>query len=963
MFFKSIILSIFTHKYFVEFIRMSQLLTNFLRNHLIGNPSAFIQVVKRKNAKTKTFNWSWITKYQRITKDLLSQHIAGKVSIGSFPVYYKWKTVYCKFIGIDIDFHLELKKDGKIIHTIDENLKQKAKEKIDYVILHSQKFFKLPPKNIFVEDSGGGFHIWIPLKKDTTLLNATLYINYIQPHLQQQFMGIDDSLEFFPKQSAEELKLADGTIDLQKKPGNAIRLPFGLNKKRNHESKIIIGDVTRFLPANIMPITKALKYTISRIKTKKMTQNIPDSKLDSKDKRKKVRDEGIKFYYEHSAFRSCFKACIDGSFQMDGSNGNIMRVGLSNELYSMGAKKVTIAQAFANQKDFNYDTTMSKIDDCIKYVNYYKTPLTLRCKTIKQLGYCVDTCPKLGGTTNIISSQDKKLPSLKGWDGLYDMMDEVIKERNKRYYIYKTTRSGTTTAVIIKSLQRKKKILMIAPLINIFKITVNDALIIGKEIKMLDQERDYKIHRVKSNFELCEKIKNRFKDVENIEKVFPFFYKGYCKKCKTKDNCEFQEFLITLEEKDLIYLTVRKFNAMIKGGEDGITLLRRLLNWADVIFVDECSHIFDVEWDSRTIWIDNRSTVKNYLDEWKNALDNFCMTYPAWNQTDQIICLTNFIKDLQKKIDEIKFYNQSYFESMPNEYYEQLDTNKQIAFYLQLIEYYKETKDHSVSYLIDCFLNMSRKEIYFQLLLPLRDPKKIILATVSNIRNTVEYLNHFTKDKLLLLTDATEPPIDLNKCFDDLEYLYVNDPNNTAIKQKVYVIPGSLEFFKLTNGLKQEIIEVLDQYAHQKENPVFLVAQSKRILGFLLSTLRDQSLEIKTDFQIKMVDYFRGKHTKGQPSPYRRMVVFGTPRPPAHCYDFVADIYRKAGYLKQYQTSELAGKYLENYSAQSSFFQAISRVKDPAGIKDSLVIVYGCKQFEVLNWLDMKINTPDVILL
>lgn len=942
---------------------MSQLLTNFLRSHLIGNPSAFIQAIKRKNIKTKELEWSWFTKYQRITKDLLSQHIAGKVSIGSFPIYYKWKTIYCKFIGIDIDFHLELEKEGKIIHTIDENLKQKAKEKIDYLILHSQKYFKLPPKNIFVEDSGGGFHIWIPLKQDTSLLNATLYIDYIRPKLQQQFLGIDDSIEFFPKQSAEEIKLADGTVDLSKKPGNAIRLPFGLNKKRNHESKIIIGDVTRFLPADVMPITKTLKYTISRIKTKKMTQNIPETQLDSKDKRKKVRDEGIKFYYEHPAFRSCFKACIDGSFKMRGDNGNLMRVGLSNELYSMGAKKVTIAQAFANQDDFDYDKTMRKINDCIKYVNYYGHPLTLRCKTIKNLGYCVDSCPKLGKTNQSITSNDKKLPSIDGWDGLYDMFDNIIQENNKRYYIYKTTRSGTTTVVIIKALQKRRKILMIAPLINIFKITVNDAVEIGKELKLLDPKKNYKIHRVKSNFEICAKIKNRFGDLENIEKIFPFFYKGYCKNCKTKEDCEFQHFLVDLENKDLIYLTVRKFNAMIKGGEDGVTLLRRLLNWAEVIFVDECSHIFDVEWDSRDIWLDDQNRIKNYLDEWRSALDNFCITYPEWNKTDQILCLTNFIQDLQKKIDEIKFFNQSYFESMPNPYYDSLDVNKKIAFYLQLIEYYKETRDYSVSYLIDCFLNMSRKEIYFQLLLPLRNPKKIILASVSNIRNTVEYLNHFTKDKLLLLTDATEPPIDLNKCFDDLEYLYVNDPNNTAIKQKIYVIPRSLEFFKLTEGLKQEVIDVLDQYAHQKENPVFLVAQSKRILGFLLATLRDQAIDMTSDFQIKMVDYFRGKHTKGQPSPYRRMVVFGTPRPPAHCYDFVADIYRKAGYLKQYQNSELAGKYLENYSAQSSFFQAISRVKCPQGKIDSLVIVYGCKQFEVLNWLDMKINTPEVIVL
>lgn len=941
---------------------MSQLLVNFLRKYLVGNASAYIQAIKRKIPNTKTYYWSWKTEYQRITKALISQHVEGKYSIGSFPIYFKWKTLYCRFIAIDVDFHLELEKGGVKIHTIDENLKQKAKEIMDYLILNSQKYFKLPVENLFVEDSGGGYHIWIPLKEDTTLLNATLYINYIHPRIQKLFIGIDNDIEIFPKQSAEEIKFEDGTVNLSKKPGNAIRLPFGTNRKRNYESKIIIGDITKFLPADIMPITKDLKYTISRIKTKKMAQNIPAESLNKLDKRKEVRDESIKYFYEHSNFRPCFKACIDGSFKLKGDPGNIMRVGLTNELYALGAKKVTIAQAYANQKDFDFEKTMGKIDDCIKYINYYQHPLTLRCKTIQKLGYCIESCPKLGKTNNKLKKKEKKFPSVEGWNGLYEMIEGIINLDAKRYYIYKTTRSGTTTAVIIKALQHQKKILMIAPLINIFEITVNDAVDIGYKRKFLKHPKNYKIHRIKSNFEICKKIKTRFGNVEDIEKIFPFFYRGYCKRCKSKEDCEFINFMDNLERNDLIYLTVRKFNAMIRGGEDGITLLRRLLNWANVIFVDECSHIFDVEWDSRDIWIDDRQRVKNYLDEWENALNNFCMTYPEWNQTDQVICLHDFIKEIREKVNEIKFYNRSHFESIPNQFYDRLNMNKRISFYLQLLEFYKQTQDFSVSYLIDCFLNMSRKEIYFQLLIPLRDPKKIILASVSNVRNMVEYLNHFTKDKLLLLTDATEPPIDLNKCFDDLEYLYVNDPNNTAIKQKVYVIPHSLDFFKFTTQLKSEIFNVLDQYGNHTEHPVFLVAQSKRILGFILSTLRNRELSIK-DWTIEKVDYFRGKHTKGQPSPLRRMIVFGTPKPPRHCYDFVADIYRKAGYLTEYQNSELAGRYLENYSAQSSFFQAISRVKDPEGIVESLVIMYGCKQHEVLNWLDMKINTPDLVIL
>jgi hypothetical protein len=938
---------------------MSIDLVNFLRKELIGNPSAYIKTVRRTDPKTKKKYWSWVTEYKRITKEMLRKHIDKKLSIGAFPISYKWKTLYCSFIAIDVDFHIEVEKDGIRYDSVDENLKQKAKEVIEFLYMNTEKYFGLPQENIFVEDSGGGYHIWIPLKEGTTLINASLYINYIRPKIQQHFIGIDDDIEFFPKQLAEDMKLADGTIDLNKKPGNAIRLPFGYNHKRKSASKVIFGNALSFKPADIMPMTKKLKYTISQIKTKKMTKSVPESSLDTIDRRKIVIEDGIKYFYEHPDFRLCFKYCIDNRHKLRGSNGNIMRVGLSNELYSMGAKKTTIAQAFSNQDDFVYETTMKKIDDCIKYVNYYNNSLTLRCKTIQNLGFCVESCPKLGGTNNKNKKHTKKFPSVKGWAGLYDLIDTVIHEKNKRYYIYKTTRSGTTTAVIIKALQQNKKILMIAPLINIFKITVNEAVEIGKDLGFLHGV--YKIHRVKSNFEVCDKIKNQFSKIDDIEYVFPFFYKGYCKTCKDKEECEFQDFIENLENNDLIYLTVRKFNAMIRGGEDNAILLRRLLNWADIIFVDECSHIFDVEWDSREIWTNDQGKIINKLDHWSTALDNFVMTYPAWNQTDQIICLNDFIKDLQDKINEIKYYNQAYFESIENKYFDRLSVRKQIEFYLQLMEYFKASRNYDVSHLIDCFLNMTRREIYFQLLMPLKEPKKIILASVSNIRNLVEYLNHYTKDKLLLLTDATEPPIDLNKCFDDLNYLYVNDPNDTAIKQKILVVNGMYDFFRFSNGLKSEILDVLDQFASKKINPVFLVTQSKRVLGFVLGFMRNRDYKLDRDWQIKMTDYFRGKHTKGQPSPYRQMIVLGTPKPPAHCYDFVADIYRKAGFLEEYKNSEIAGKYLENYSAQSSFFQAISRVKCPKGVEKSLVVVYGCKKREINNWLDMKINTPDVI--
>ena len=641
-----------------------------------------------------------------------------------------------------------------------------------------------------------------------------------------------------------------------------------------------------------------------------------------------------------------------------------MRVTLANYLFAYKAPIPVIIQAFANQKDFVFETSRKKVYDCMRYIKFYGHPLTSRCSTIRKLGYCLDYCHKLGRTSKILTFKTEKYPSISSWAELYFLIGKTLNKRNKRYYIYKTTRSGSTTVVIIESLRQKKKLLMIAPLINIFKITVNDAIKIGREEKYL-ADKAYKIHRVKSNFEVCDKLKKQFEKVKDIENIFPFFYKGYCKNCKkeTKEVCKYQEFVKDLENNDLIYLTVKKFNAMIKGGEDAQILLRRLLNWADVIFVDECSHIFDVDWDSIEIYVDDGITQSNELDSWELTLSKFCVEFPDWLPSTQIKVLGEFIEFLKKEVNKIKQLNQPIFFSFKNKFKNRLSMKENIAFYQQLLQYYKTTNDYMISHLIECFLNMTRKTIYLQLLTPLKEPKKIILASVNDIDVMVKFINNHTKNKLLLLTDATEPPVALDKCFDDLDFLYVNDPNDTAIKQKVYIIPNAQSFFTLHNDLHADVIELLDQYASNPIDPVFLVSQSIKVTSMIISIVRTEGMNIYKTWEIKKFDYFRGKFTKGQPSSLRRMIVFGTPKPPQHCYDFVADIYIKAGFLQHYDSPFEAGKYLENYSAQSSFFQAISRVKCPKGQENSLVVIYGPKPEEIANWLDMKINTPEVICL
>jgi hypothetical protein len=245
-------------------------------------------------------------------------------------------------------------------------------------------------------------------------------------------------------------------------------------------------------------------------------------------------------------------------------------------------------------------------------------------------------------------------------------------------------------------------------------------------------------------------------------------------------------------------------------------------------------------------------------------------------------------------------------------------------------------------------------EVYLQQIISLEGRRKIILASVNDINSLVRWLNHVCKRKLLLMTDAIRPPIAMEKIFKDMKYVNIGDPRFTANKQKIIIYKGSDPFFVLTDKVKNDIKEFMEEQGNG--GPVFCVFKSKKIKGFF-NTFEDEIQEVDLNTQ----DYFRGDKTIGVKSPLRKMMVFGSPQPPSHAYDYVAEIYRKAGYLEDFENVEEAGKYLENYNAQSTFFQAISRVKDPKGQVPSTVIVYGIPRYKLESYLDLDVATPKII--
>ncbi len=142
------------------------------------------------------------------------------------------------------------------------------------------------------------------------------------------------------------------------------------------------------------------------------------------------------------------------------------------------------------------------------------------CKNTRNIGFCDEkNCPKMKSVFLEYDYSEQLPQEIHGWNKLHGKIAELIKSK-KRYFLRKTTRSGTTTATIIQSLRLGKKLLMIAPTNRIYDKTLKEAFEIGLERGWFNTLKPLH-YRIGSNLEICEKIS----EYREMSDVFPFFLK------------------------------------------------------------------------------------------------------------------------------------------------------------------------------------------------------------------------------------------------------------------------------------------------------------------------------------------------------------------------------------------------------------------------------------------------------
>jgi DNA primase large subunit len=901
-----------------------------------------------------------------------------------------------------------------------DKLKNLVKDIRNFLI----KYYNIHYQAICSEESGRGYHIWINLEELTTLKRAYDFREDIFEKILLRF-GVELD-EINPKQ--------DDIDDIHKCPhcekknritvynrdkfytcrycntpfemkpnmietglGNFVKLPYSINRNTNTEC-IILDEKFDLATQKAFIINELVK----KVRREKKIEKKRDSKKSEVDLEKWTPlDKDDIFFY--TKLRYCFKEIINGR-QATGTYGHDIRRALANELFKLKAPLSTRVNAFARQKDFEIAKTTYQIEDLEMRARKSNRFFTSNCKTIAKWGFCYSDCPYRYKAQEVSEDQIIKLlmsdvSTIKGITGGWTEARELLAEKitngiDTKEYVIKTTRSGTTTNVILETIEHDKKLFMIAPTIRICDITVQEALDkIDKEVKLF---------RFGSNKDLCIRLAERIEASPTL-KEFPFLLKENCRGCiynthvpcakheiysekcedcrdihKNREKCNWRRAIEDIEDYDIIYITIAKMYALTQTTDpEGLYILNKIYENTDVIFLDEISNVLDVgsasvifrekadkiyrkiagernlparfrtDYENLTEFMDNRLTKQQKkiwyaLHDFVKQINNIHNVWHKLDRTDEFFKINSPLIRILRDLDT-HYKEKNERGSGDSDW---------LSIYKQLIEYSEESGYYPEA-VVHILTLAKYKQIYIQYTAPLRYEFRMEVIPAKPVKEFIDFLNVVSEQRQFFTTDATEPPIDVHRMFPNLKELIIDDPMGTAKSQTVFPDKRTVNISQM-KSLKFHLKDIVNYIKAHTNTNTMIITQN-----IMTSIILRKVLDKKKDY--KHLTYFRSPLTIGTPSKCRNVITIGNPYPPKNSHRWLADLFLKEELVDENKFDiESLTAHLEYYNAKSNFFQAISRGKDPKGITPSTVYCYGLNKYQVIQLLKFPISVPKI---
>jgi|TARA_Y100000034_G_scaffold69923_1_gene84392 hypothetical protein len=393
------------------------------------------------------------------------------------------------------------------------------------------------------------------------------------------------------------------------------------------------------------------------------------------------------------------------------------------------------------------------------------------------------------------------------------------------------------------------------------------------------------------------------------------------------------------------FATYAKLQALLRTPSEEIqNILNDLLNY-NIIVMDEISQFVETAHLQLPIFRQKGTNEATYdfMATLQNDLQQFSKTTNIQSEIlNQIEYYCDFFaetyKDANRYSDGQKIEN-----ALPLEIRTQELGLNMLIYLSALYKHHTIYPEHNVSSIYNALTLLTEDEWYISKVKTMEWDIDMSFVVPPKCKRVIDWLE--TYQGSLFISDATMPFQDLDKIFGEkLHHFYLGDPNRTAETQLIIcdcqnIAPSKI--FKTKERMKTYVNAIIKE--HGKEN--FMTATSNKKTKTFFTRLFDNIPEGN-------ITYYRSSLTIGVMNNLRAMMVVSTPYTPQNAFDWMAI---GLGHKRS------AGKKIWEVNGYSTFFQTISRVKDPEGKTSSVVYAFGIKESTVKNLIKMACGKPQTV--
>lgn len=568
-------------------------------------------------------------------------------------------------------------------------------------------------------------------------------------------------------------------------------------------------------------------------------------------------------------------------------------------------------------------------------------------------------CRKGGGEIQQLQLASPRLNTDPRLITAYNLFSE---NENGIMLVHKTTRAGATTGMAAESINRSEQFLILVPTNKIATKTIVRDAVKYSDIKNAKVIHVPSNHNCIKNAEMCEEYP--------ALKSLPFLpLPEKCNNCDDYDVCPITE-IIRKPTSHGFAMTYHKMVALIlssmmsSGKEPSMSeeILDIIANTKNII-LDE---IHEIQYGKKTTTVayDSRKPdqlhgydVTKYIPLSQDYVN-------LWGMIVQFQAMRSSF-DIHYAIHEIKgaaeadnYWDKHISKTIDNDFSD-IRINKGsditkvvIGIYQDIIEITKRKEEYKLDIkdilnLIDMLNIILSDRIVIHA--ERRDGYTVVLlSSVDMIHNKL--LKSFTlhiqkKAKRILLTSATICSYDYSNMFKqettpkNVTFGLGGDPMNTnakmhilSDKNKIYA-HGKSSYYTKKDEILHNIIHILESYGDEK--------------CIIISLNKKSSIEIEKDLKAlkhpHSVTYYKAPNMMGVSSNARVMIAIGAAQKPRNSFDAIT------------QTRKDSDIILEE-SMHCDTWQAWSRVKDPKGLKDSVVFAFGITDEMCMNCVSWGFN-------